>query len=177
MPVRDVEWYSAPRDRVTVLSNRGANGIDGVVSTAVGVALGGGAPTVALVGDLAFLYDAGALLGRPAGTWRSPSWWSTTTAAGSSRSSPRRRRFPKRQFERYWGTPHGADVAAVAAAYGVEVVQVRRPRRPRCRRWRRRLARRRVAVVPSDPGGQRGGPRSAARGGGGGGGVGGGADG
>ncbi|HEY3811182.1 MAG TPA: 2-succinyl-5-enolpyruvyl-6-hydroxy-3-cyclohexene-1-carboxylic-acid synthase, partial [Acidimicrobiales bacterium] len=48
MPVRDVEWYGAPRRHLRVLSNRGANGIDGVIATAVGAALGSGAPTVAL---------------------------------------------------------------------------------------------------------------------------------
>src|SRR5690606_37761106 len=65
MPVRDVEWYGTPRD-LRVLANRGANGIDGVVSTAVGVALANrriGAPTVVLVGDVAFLHDSNALLG------------------------------------------------------------------------------------------------------------------
>ena len=39
MPVRDLEWYAVPRADVTVHSNRGANGIDGTMSTAIGVAL------------------------------------------------------------------------------------------------------------------------------------------
>ena len=61
MPIRDVEWFGGTTEG-RVLANRGANGIDGVVSTAVGVALAG-QPTVALVGDLAFLHDTNALLG------------------------------------------------------------------------------------------------------------------
>jgi 2-succinyl-5-enolpyruvyl-6-hydroxy-3-cyclohexene-1-carboxylate synthase len=122
MPVRDVEWYSAPRDGVTVLSNRGVNGIDGVLSTAIGVALGGRVPTVALVGDLAFLYDAGALL------WASRRDLALTIVlvdndgGGIFSFLPQATALPEGQFERYWGTPHGADVAAIARAYGVEVV-------------------------------------------------------
>ena len=69
MPIRDLEWYATtevtpPR----VLANRGANGIDGVVSTALGVAAGesgAGARTVALLGDLAFLHDVSGLVNLP----------------------------------------------------------------------------------------------------------------
>ncbi|HEY4375635.1 MAG TPA: 2-succinyl-5-enolpyruvyl-6-hydroxy-3-cyclohexene-1-carboxylic-acid synthase, partial [Acidimicrobiales bacterium] len=70
MPVRDVEWFGAPRAGVRVLANRGANGIDGVTSTAVGVALAnaaaGGDPTFLLTGDVAFLHDTNGLLGAAA---------------------------------------------------------------------------------------------------------------
>jgi 2-succinyl-5-enolpyruvyl-6-hydroxy-3-cyclohexene-1-carboxylate synthase len=63
MPVRDVEAYfpQSPK-RLRFLANRGANGIDGVVSSAAGAALAGGAPAWLLTGELALLHDFGGLL-------------------------------------------------------------------------------------------------------------------
>jgi len=121
MPVRDVEWYSAPRQNVAVLANRGVNGIDGVVSTAAGVALGSGGPTVALVGDLAFLYDANALVGIGSRDVALTVMVVDNDGGGIFSFLPQAAELPPDQFERYWGTPHGVDVGAVAAAYGVEV--------------------------------------------------------
>jgi 2-succinyl-5-enolpyruvyl-6-hydroxy-3-cyclohexene-1-carboxylate synthase len=62
MPVRDVEacFPQSPK-RLRFLSNRGANGIDGVVSSAAGAALATGAPTWLLTGELALLHDIGGL--------------------------------------------------------------------------------------------------------------------
>jgi 2-succinyl-5-enolpyruvyl-6-hydroxy-3-cyclohexene-1-carboxylate synthase len=63
MPIRDVESYF-PRSpkRLRFLANRGANGIDGVVSSAMGAAIATGRPTWVLIGELALQHDIGGLL-------------------------------------------------------------------------------------------------------------------
>jgi 2-succinyl-5-enolpyruvyl-6-hydroxy-3-cyclohexene-1-carboxylate synthase len=62
MPIRDLEWFYHPAGPgPEVLTNRGANGIDGTVSTALGASLDG-RRTVLLCGDLTFLHDSNALL-------------------------------------------------------------------------------------------------------------------
>jgi 2-succinyl-5-enolpyruvyl-6-hydroxy-3-cyclohexene-1-carboxylate synthase len=63
MPIRDVEAYfpQSPK-RIRFLANRGANGIDGVVSSALGAGIATGLPTWVLIGELALQHDAGGLL-------------------------------------------------------------------------------------------------------------------
>ena len=64
MPVRDVETFFPAREHPPrVLANRGANGIDGTVSTAFGVATVVDGPAVLLIGDIALIHDLGGLIG------------------------------------------------------------------------------------------------------------------
>ena len=63
MPIRDVEaWFPQSPKRLRFLANRGANGIDGVVSSAAGAALASGSRAWLLTGELALLHDIGGLL-------------------------------------------------------------------------------------------------------------------
>ncbi len=63
MPIRDVESYFPQSEkRLRVLANRGANGIDGVVSSALGAAIASGLPTCVLIGEIALQHDVGGLL-------------------------------------------------------------------------------------------------------------------
>lgn len=61
MPIRYANYLGATESMRTVHSNRGASGIDGTVSTAVGAAIASGRPTTLIVGDMAFFYDRNGL--------------------------------------------------------------------------------------------------------------------
>jgi 2-succinyl-5-enolpyruvyl-6-hydroxy-3-cyclohexene-1-carboxylate synthase len=124
MPIRDVERYASPRAGLTVLANRGANGIDGVVSTAVGVALGAAAPTALLVGDVAFLHDSNGLLGVVQRDVDLVCVVVDNDGGGIFSFLPQARSLAGATFESLFGTPHGLDLVALAAAYGVEAHDV-----------------------------------------------------
>lgn len=119
MPVRDLEAFGLPRRRPPgVLANRGANGIDGVLSTALGVALATGGPTVALVGDLAFLHDVSALV-------RSDDLDANLTIVVADNAGGGIFSFlapatvlDEASFDRLFGTPQSPDPAAVATGLG-----------------------------------------------------------
>ncbi len=62
MPVRDMQWFAnSQKNDVTVYANRGASGIDGLVSTACGIAHSSGRPLTLLIGDLAMMHDSNGL--------------------------------------------------------------------------------------------------------------------
>ncbi len=119
MPVRDVEWYAEPRPGLRVLSNRGANGIDGVVSTGVGVALATGAPTAVLLGDVAFLHDSNALLGLGDRGVDLTVVVVDNDGGGIFSFLPQAAALEPDRFELLFGTPHGVDLPVLVAAHGI----------------------------------------------------------
>jgi 2-succinyl-5-enolpyruvyl-6-hydroxy-3-cyclohexene-1-carboxylate synthase len=121
MPVRDLEWFGGAPARAH--ANRGANGIDGVVSTALGRALAG-RPTVALVGDIAFVHDSNALV---ALTERAADLRIVVVDNGGGgifSFLPQATTLPEERFEQLFGTPHGTDIETLAAAHGVRAATV-----------------------------------------------------
>ncbi|MFA5564764.1 MAG: 2-succinyl-5-enolpyruvyl-6-hydroxy-3-cyclohexene-1-carboxylic-acid synthase [Acidimicrobiia bacterium] len=123
MPVRDLEWYGVPRSGVRVLSNRGANGIDGVTSTAVGVALSG-PPTALLIGDVAFLHDTNALIGLAKRPLHLVMVVIDNDGGGIFSFLPQGEQLATAGFETLFGTPHGVDLARLAAAHQLDAVEV-----------------------------------------------------
>lgn len=123
MPVRDAEYvWPADNRELVPYYNRGANGIDGTLSTALGVAHLG-KPTVLLTGDLAFLHDSNGLLLRP------KLIGSLTVVLINNRGGGIFEHLPVAQFpeafEEFFATPQEADFGRLCAAHGVEHLVVR----------------------------------------------------
>ncbi|OLF08957.1 hypothetical protein BU204_33695 [Actinophytocola xanthii] len=122
-PIRDVDLVADPRSDLGVYANRGVAGIDGNTSTAAGIALATGRPTYALVGDVTFLHDLnGLLVGPPE---RRPDLTVVVhndDGGGIFTLLEQGAAEHQRAFERVFGTPHDADLAALCAGYRVEHV-------------------------------------------------------
>jgi 2-succinyl-5-enolpyruvyl-6-hydroxy-3-cyclohexene-1-carboxylate synthase len=122
MPFRDVEWW-APQRRSPTYSNRGANGIDGVVSTVFGVCAG--ARGLGLVGDLTMLHDVSGLVdGLGAAGGNCVLVVADNNGGGIFSFLPQAAALPAARFEQLFGTPRPQDLAALAAAFGHESVRV-----------------------------------------------------
>ena len=119
MPIRDLELFSpahelAPR----VLSNRGANGIDGTVSSAFGVAATSDRPVTLLIGDVALAHDIGGLLAARRLNLRLTIVLLNNDGGGIFHFLPVATQ--QDAFEEHVATPHGLEFEQVARLYGCE---------------------------------------------------------
>ncbi|MDJ0312777.1 2-succinyl-5-enolpyruvyl-6-hydroxy-3-cyclohexene-1-carboxylic-acid synthase [Arthrobacter sp. H35-D1] len=126
-PVRDVDLAGQPtaENQVTVHANRGLSGIDGTISTASGVALATGRATRVLLGDVTFLHDSGALAIGPTEQPVQLQVVVLNDAGGGIFSVLEHGKLAQAPnyasaVERFFGTPHTVQLAALAAAYGWE---------------------------------------------------------
>ena len=116
MPIRDLEWfYHPPGPGPEILCNRGANGIDGTVSTALGASLAG-KHTVLLCGDLTFLHDSNALLSAYGHRGDLTVVVINNQGGGIFNHLDVAK---SAHFEQLWGTPQAADLGKLCAAYKV----------------------------------------------------------
>lgn len=112
-PIRDIEAFGAARSGVKTFANRGLAGIDGNISTALGIATAH-TRTFAVLGDLAFLHDITGLIYREDINLRI--FVINNDGGGIFSTLPQR---GTNGFEQVFGTPHGLDPAAIAQAMGV----------------------------------------------------------
>jgi 2-succinyl-5-enolpyruvyl-6-hydroxy-3-cyclohexene-1-carboxylate synthase len=119
MPVRDIDaFYPTSDQRVTyVYANRGASGIDGVVSTALGAAARAYGLIVLVIGDLSFYHDMNGLLAAKRFGLRATIVLINNDGGGIFSFLPQHD--DTEHFEALWGTPHGIDFSHVAGLYGV----------------------------------------------------------
>ena len=125
MPVRDLDAYLEPRESLRVLGNRGASGIDGFVSTTLGVALASPGPTVALTGDLSLLHDRNGFLLRTAGDVDATFVVVNNNGGGIFSFLPPGE-YPD-SLEAVFATPHDVDLADVARTHGLGYRRIDEP--------------------------------------------------
>ncbi|HZK51330.1 MAG TPA: 2-succinyl-5-enolpyruvyl-6-hydroxy-3-cyclohexene-1-carboxylic-acid synthase, partial [Actinomycetota bacterium] len=116
LPVRDLDAVMEPRTGIDIYGNRGANGIDGFVSTTLGIAVASRKPTAALCGDLTMLHDQNGLL--TARDMRVSCVFVIVNNDGGGIFSFLEQADHPEHFERVFGTPQGVDFEAVARVSG-----------------------------------------------------------
>ncbi|MEN9637804.1 MAG: hypothetical protein RL077_6208 [Verrucomicrobiota bacterium] len=123
MPARDAEYvWPASARAIRPLCNRGANGIDGTLSSALGTAHGTGKPTVLLTGDLALLHDTNGFLIKAKFRGSLTIVLINNQGGGIFEHLPVAELDPP--FEDFFATPQNADFSQLAAAYGVDYTRV-----------------------------------------------------
>jgi 2-succinyl-5-enolpyruvyl-6-hydroxy-3-cyclohexene-1-carboxylate synthase len=117
MPVRDLDTFLPPAQApLRILGNRGANGIDGLASTALGLAAGGLGPLVFVTGDLSLYHDSNGLLAARLHGLDLTIVLINNDGGGIFSFLPQAGEAD--QFERLFGTPHGLDFRPLAELYG-----------------------------------------------------------
>ena len=124
MPVRDIEWFAEPRDGLPIYVNRGASGIDGVVSTAVGVAIAARVPTFLLIGDIAMLHDSNGLIGLAKRYADVRIVCIDNRGGGIFSFLPQATSLNLDRFEQLFGTPHESNIELIARAHGVTSLKI-----------------------------------------------------
>jgi 2-succinyl-5-enolpyruvyl-6-hydroxy-3-cyclohexene-1-carboxylate synthase len=128
LPIRDQESYAAGTDAsVRFLCNRGANGIDGLISSGIGAAAATGQPTWILTGDLGLFHDLNSLaLLREASTPVRVVVFDNQ-GGGIFERLPQASEIGREEFETLFGTPSGLDASSAAALWGLPHRRVERP--------------------------------------------------
>jgi 2-succinyl-5-enolpyruvyl-6-hydroxy-3-cyclohexene-1-carboxylate synthase len=117
-PIRDFEAFASPRNGVTTYANRGLAGIDGNISTALGIAFNHKS-TIAVLGDLSFLHDLTGLINQEEINCRFIVI--NNDGGGIFSTLPQRGTLG---FETVFGTPHGLNPAAIAQSMGISAVEI-----------------------------------------------------
>ena len=112
-PIRDLESFATPRTGIETFANRGLAGIDGNISTALGIATARPSAT-AIIGDLAFLHDLTGLVGNTSANLRIIAI--NNDGGGIFSTLPQAN---VAGFETVFGTPHGLDLEKIAAGLGI----------------------------------------------------------
>jgi len=122
--VRHLEAYAPARNGLCTFGNRGANGIDGLISTAWGIATCGQQRTYLLMGDIAFLHDVGGL--NVADDARPNLTIVVLDNDGSGIFSQLEQAQPayRTHYEKIFGTPHGQDLWVISEAFGFATARV-----------------------------------------------------
>jgi 2-succinyl-5-enolpyruvyl-6-hydroxy-3-cyclohexene-1-carboxylate synthase len=127
MPVRDLDAFGGGGKPLRVHGNRGASGIDGIVSTVAGIAAAndGRSPIVAVVGDVAFCHDMNGLFAVAKHRLDIVFVVINNDGGGIFHRLPIRDHEP--EFTKYFATPHGLDFRHVAELYGISYRRVEHP--------------------------------------------------
>lgn len=115
MAIRDLDWFMRTRPGLEILANRGANGIDGFVSSVLGTAISLSGTVVGLCGDLSLIHDQNGLLQASDGSIDAVFVVVNNDGGGIFSFLPQA---GQPGFERLFGTPHGLDFSRLAEVYG-----------------------------------------------------------